>query len=69
MHVQVSWAAELLVLEVMMFHIGDEVTHIVFAGDKRFLPQHFAITVNSRGAMHIFGQVADQQLRPIRTVA
>ena len=55
MHVNITRAQELRVLEVVEFEIGQTVAHVVFAAEKLFFPDRFAIARDAAGACQVAG--------------
>ena len=60
----VARLAEKLILEVVIFEIGDGVAHIVLTGEEGLFPHDLVAAANARSAHDVGRGIAKQKLRP-----
>ncbi|MNY22307.1 hypothetical protein D3C86_1559070 [compost metagenome] len=58
-HMDVTRAQKLRVLEVVEFKVGQTVAHVVFAAEKFLFPDRFTIALDAAGADQMLGQFTD----------
>ena len=63
MQVHVAGHAMLLVLEVVVFEVGERVAHVRLAREEGFLPQHRAVAADAAHAFQVRGQRAGVEHR------
>ena len=63
MDVEIARTAEAVILEMMIFEIGQRVAHVGLAGEERLLPDHLAFAANAAHAFDAGRRIAHEHLR------
>lgn len=64
MDMQIARPTEAVILEVVIFEVGQSMAHIGFACQEGLLPDRFALAQDAAHALDRGGDLADKHLRP-----